>query len=40
VGDRRTSLADGIDLAGTSLELLSLRRHRSYTFFRYAVRRS
>jgi riboflavin biosynthesis pyrimidine reductase len=36
--DRRKSLLEGVDLAGTSLELLSLRRHGSHLFLRYAVR--
>lgn len=36
--DHRKSLADGLDLAGTSLELLSLRRHSSHLFARYALR--
>jgi len=37
-GDQRKSLADGLDLAGTPLELLSLRRHASHLFARYALR--
>jgi riboflavin biosynthesis pyrimidine reductase len=37
--DLRKSLADGMDLAGLSLELLSARRHRSHLFLRYAVSR-
>jgi riboflavin biosynthesis pyrimidine reductase len=37
--DRRKSLADGVDLAGDSLELLSVRRHRSHAFLRYAIAR-
>jgi riboflavin biosynthesis pyrimidine reductase len=37
--DRRKSLADGLDLGGTALELLSVRRHRSHLFLRYAVAR-
>lgn len=34
--DRRKSLADGLDLAGAPLELLSARRDGSHLFFRYA----
>lgn len=37
--DRRKSLADGVDLAGTTVDLLSVRRHGSHAFLRYAVRR-
>jgi riboflavin biosynthesis pyrimidine reductase len=36
--DRRKSLSDGLDLGGTPLELLSVRRHGSYLFSRYALR--
>ncbi|MGC4089087.1 MAG: dihydrofolate reductase family protein [Polyangiaceae bacterium] len=35
--DQRKSVADGLDLKGTDLRLLSLRRHRSHLFLRYAV---
>ena len=35
--DRRKSLAEGIDLSGTSLELLTVRRHGSHMFLRYAL---
>jgi riboflavin biosynthesis pyrimidine reductase len=35
--DSRKSLADGLNLAGTSLELLSVRRHESHLFLRYAL---
>jgi riboflavin biosynthesis pyrimidine reductase len=35
--DRRKSLADGHDLAGLPLGLLSARRHGSHLFLRYAV---
>jgi riboflavin biosynthesis pyrimidine reductase len=35
--DRRKSLAEGHDLAGLPLGLLSARRHGSYLFLRYAV---
>jgi riboflavin biosynthesis pyrimidine reductase len=35
--DRRKSLADGKDLAGSTLELLSARRHGSYLFSRYSL---
>jgi riboflavin biosynthesis pyrimidine reductase len=35
--DGRKSLADGRDLAGSPLELLSARRHGSYLFCRYAL---
>ena len=38
VGDGRKSLADGLDLAGAPLELLSARRHRSHLFLRYAMK--
>ncbi len=36
--DQRKSLADGLDLAGAQCELLSLRRHGSHLFARYALR--
>lgn len=36
-GDQRKSLADGVDLSGTRLELLSARRHASHLFLRYAL---
>jgi riboflavin biosynthesis pyrimidine reductase len=36
--DGRKSLTNGVDLAGAPLELLSLRRHASYLFSRYALR--
>jgi riboflavin biosynthesis pyrimidine reductase len=36
--DRRKSLTDGIDLNGTPMELLSLKRHGSYLFSRYELR--
>lgn len=36
-GDHRESLAHGLDLAGASLELLSVRRHESHLFLRYAL---
>jgi riboflavin biosynthesis pyrimidine reductase len=35
--DGRKSLTAGLDLAGAPLELLSLRRHASYLFSRYAL---
>lgn len=35
--DRRKSLVDGFDLGGRPLELLSVKRHGSYLFSRYAV---
>ena len=35
--DHRKSLVDGLDLAGTSLDLLSARRQGSHLFLRYAV---
>jgi riboflavin biosynthesis pyrimidine reductase len=35
-GDARKALADGVDLDGTPLELLSLRRQASHLFARYA----
>ena len=38
-GDQRKSLADGVDLGGAPLDLLSVRRHRSHLFLRYALRR-
>lgn len=37
--DGRKSLTDGLDLAGTTLELASVRRNGSYLFLRYALRR-
>ncbi|HEX4352688.1 MAG TPA: dihydrofolate reductase family protein, partial [Polyangiales bacterium] len=37
--DGRKSLANGLDLAGQTFELLSLRRHASHLFLRYAVTR-
>jgi riboflavin biosynthesis pyrimidine reductase len=37
--DRRKSLTDGLDLPGTALELLSVKRHGSYLFLRYAFSR-
>jgi riboflavin biosynthesis pyrimidine reductase len=39
-GDGRKSLADGLDLGGAPLELLSARRHRSHLFLRYAFERT
>ncbi len=35
-GDQRKSLADGLDLGGEPVELLSARRHGSHLFLRYA----
>jgi riboflavin biosynthesis pyrimidine reductase len=35
-GDGRKSLVDGVDLAGRALELLSVGRHESHLFLRYA----
>lgn len=37
--DQRKSLAEGLDLAGTALELRSLRRHGSHLFHRYRLKR-
>jgi riboflavin biosynthesis pyrimidine reductase len=37
--DHRKSLIDGLDLADRRLELLSVRRHRSHLFLRYALSR-
>lgn len=37
--DQRKSLADGLDLAGAPLDLLSARRHGSHLFLRYALTR-
>jgi riboflavin biosynthesis pyrimidine reductase len=37
-GDGRKSLVEGVDLAGRPLELLSVRRHESHLFLRYALR--
>ncbi|HVW30285.1 MAG TPA: dihydrofolate reductase family protein [Polyangiaceae bacterium] len=34
--DRRKSLADGMDLGGLPMELVSAKRHGSYLFLRYA----
>ena len=36
-GDGRKSLVEGIDLGGRSLDLLSVRRHESHLFLRYAL---
>jgi riboflavin biosynthesis pyrimidine reductase len=36
-GDARKSLVDGFDLQGRPLKLLSLRRHESHLFLRYAL---
>ena len=36
-GDQRKSLCDGLDLNGAALELLSVRRHGSHLFQRYAL---
>ena len=38
--DQRKSLADGLDLAGSACELLSVRRHGSHLFSRYAFDRA
>ena len=38
--DGRKSLVEGVDLTGQPLELLSVRRHESHLFLRYALRRS
>lgn len=35
--DGRKSLADGIDLAGSPMDLMSARRHGSHLFLRYAL---
>jgi hypothetical protein len=37
-GDQRKSLAEGLDLAGRSVELLSVRRDASHLFLRYTFR--
>jgi len=37
--DRRKSLLEGLDLAGTTLELMSVRRHASHLFLRYTLSR-
>jgi riboflavin biosynthesis pyrimidine reductase len=37
--DNRKSLCDGLDLNGAALELLSVRRHGSHLFQRYALSR-
>ncbi len=37
--DERKSLADGLDLSGARLDLLSARRHGSHLFLRYALQR-
>jgi riboflavin biosynthesis pyrimidine reductase len=37
---RRKFLVEGLDVTGTSLELLSLRRHASHLFLRYALTRA
>ena len=36
-GDGRKSLVDGVDLGGRALDLLSVRRHESHLFLRYAL---
>ena len=36
-GDERKSLVEGFDLGGRSLKLLSVRRHESYIYLRYAL---
>lgn len=36
-GDERKSLTHGLDLSGVPLELLSVRRHGSHLFLRYAL---
>lgn len=36
-GDGRKGLIDGVDLGGAPLELLSVRRHGSHLFLRYAL---
>lgn len=36
-GDGKKALVDGVDFAGTALELTSLRRHVSHLFLRYSV---
>jgi riboflavin biosynthesis pyrimidine reductase len=38
-GDLRKALADGLDLTGTSLRLLGVRRHASHLFLRYALQK-
>jgi riboflavin biosynthesis pyrimidine reductase len=38
--DQRKSLVDGRNLGGASLELLSVRRHGSHLFCRYALDRT
>lgn len=38
--DQRKSLADGLDLGGKKMELLSARRHGSHLFLRYAFEES
>ena len=40
VNDARKSLVEGVDLAGQPLELLSVRRHDSHLFLRYARSRT
>jgi riboflavin biosynthesis pyrimidine reductase len=37
LSDRRKSLVDGVDLGGRTLELLSVGRHESHLFLRYAL---
>ena len=36
-GDERKSLVEGVDLSGRSLNLLSVRRHESHLYLRYAL---
>ncbi|MFL5312224.1 MAG: dihydrofolate reductase family protein [Myxococcales bacterium] len=37
--DGRKGLIDGVDLGGRGVDLLDVRRHESYLFLRYALRR-
>ena len=39
VDDERKSLADGLDLSNTKLDLRAVRRHGSHLFLRYALER-
>ena len=36
-GDGRKSIVEGVELGGIALDLLSVRRHESHLFLRYAL---
>jgi riboflavin biosynthesis pyrimidine reductase len=37
LGDQRKSLVEGVDLGGGEMELVSLRRHESHLYLRFAL---